>query len=201
MCEVHHTSTGPDRPESGTITQVTSGPDDGILVARARTGDTLAFELLVRRYSPPVYRIALGILGDAEAAADTSQDAFIAAWRRLDELRAEQAFAAWLYRITTTHATAAGRARRRHSPLDPAAPAPDPTAGPAQQAIAADLRAALIRALSLLTAEQRACWVLKELEGMSYHQIEEITRASAGAVRGRIHRARIRLAAELTPWR
>jgi RNA polymerase sigma-70 factor, ECF subfamily len=175
--------------------------DDHSLVARARGGDTAAFERLVRRYSGPVYRIALRVLGDTEEAADAAQEAFITAWRRIGEIRAEQAFAAWLYRIVTTRAVSAARARRHETALDEAA-LPSSCAGdPEPHALAADLRAALARALGMLTAEQRACWVLRELEGLSYDEIADITRASPGAVRGRIHRARVRLAEELTSWR
>jgi RNA polymerase sigma-70 factor, ECF subfamily len=58
-----------------------------------------------------------------------------------------------------------------------------------------------VAALGQLTPPQRACWVLKELEGLSYEQIADITQTSPDAVRGRIHRARSRLAEELAAWR
>src|SRR5437764_980071 len=83
---------------------------DGGLVTRARGGDTTAFESLVCRYAGRVYSIALRIGGDSDAA-DIAQEAFITAWRHLHEIRAEQAFAAWLYRIVTTRALNTVRAR------------------------------------------------------------------------------------------
>jgi RNA polymerase sigma-70 factor (ECF subfamily) len=61
--------------------------------------------------------------------------------------------------------------------------------------------AALGDALQLLTPEQRACWVLRELHGCSYDEIAGITGASAGAVRGRIARSRAVLAEVMRPWR
>jgi RNA polymerase sigma-70 factor (ECF subfamily) len=175
--------------------------DDHSLVARARGGDTAAFEQLVHRHSGPVYRIALRVLGDTEAAADAAQEAFISAWRRIGEIRAEQAFAAWMYRIVTTRAINATRARRYETRLSDALLPPSRAGDPEQHALAADLRAALARALGMLTVQQRACWVLRELEGLTYDEIADITQASRGAVRGRIHRARVRLAEELSPWR
>ena len=78
--------------------------DDATLVVRAREGDVTAFEALVLRYRVPVYRIAARIVTDPGRAADTAQEAFITAWRLLHEIRAEQAFAAWLYRITVAAA-------------------------------------------------------------------------------------------------
>jgi RNA polymerase sigma-70 factor (ECF subfamily) len=79
-------------------------------------------------------------------------------------------------------------------------PAP-PGGDPEQQVLAGGLRAALAGALNTLTPEQRACWVLREVEGFSYDEIADITQASTDAVRGRIHRARARLAEELMAWR
>ncbi|MDL4818553.1 RNA polymerase sigma factor [Actinomadura opuntiae] len=178
--------------------------DDAALVLRAQGGDTTAFERLVRRYSGPVYRIALRILNDAQAAEDVAQEAFVTAWRRLSDLRDGQAFAAWLYRIATTRALAAARQRTPDPGLESVGGEPGPApaaADPEQHALAGDLLGALWRALARLTAQQRACWVLKELEGLSYDEIAEVTRTGPDAVRGRIHRARVRLAEELSAWR
>jgi RNA polymerase sigma-70 factor, ECF subfamily len=180
---------------------VTLQADDRSLVARARGGDTAAFEHLVRRYSGPVYRIALRVVGTTEAADDVAQEAFITAWRRIGDIRAEQAFAAWMYRIVTTCAINTARSCRHEAGLDEALLPPSRVGDPEQHALAAGLRAALGRALGMLTPQQRACWLLRELEGLSYDEIAGITRASPGAVRGRIYRARVRLAEELTSWR
>jgi RNA polymerase sigma-70 factor, ECF subfamily len=192
---------GIPRAARGHTAQVTPDRDDRDLVARARRGDTGAFEQLVRRYGSRVYRIALRILGDRAAADDAAQEAFITAWRHISEIRAEAAFRSWLLRITTSRAVDAARDRRHDIPIgddiwSPAGP-PDPEAA----AVAAGLRAALTRALDTLTPRQRACWVLKEAEGMSYDEIAGIARTTPDAVRGRIHRARARLAKELAPWR
>jgi RNA polymerase sigma-70 factor (ECF subfamily) len=145
---------------------ITATHDDATLVIRAREGDATAFEVLVRRYQLPVYRIAVGILSDASTAADTAQEAFVTAWRRLYEVRAEQAFAAWLYRIAVTRALSAARTVRPHVPLDELVAVSDRFPGPEEQALADGLAAALRCALNHLTPEQRACWILREMEGM-----------------------------------
>jgi RNA polymerase sigma-70 factor, ECF subfamily len=186
---------------AGDRASVTPQADDHTLIARARGGDTAAFEHLVRRYSGPVYRIALRVLGETWAADDVAQEAFITAWRRIGEIRAEQAFAAWIYRIVTTRAINTARSHRHEAGLNEAFLPPSRAVSPEQHALAVGLRAALTRALGTLTPQQRACWVLKELEGLSYDEIAGITRASRAAVRGRIYRARVRLAEELTSWR
>jgi len=175
--------------------------DDATLVVRAREGDVAAFEDLVRRYRAPVYRIAVRILNDPCSAADTAQEAFVTAWRRLPEVRAEQAFAAWLYRIVVTRALSTLRAMRPCAPLGETPAACDRLPGPEEHALANGLAAALRRALNHLTPEQRACWILREMEGLSYEEVAAVLHTTPAAVRGRLHRARPQLAEELTPWR
>jgi RNA polymerase sigma-70 factor (ECF subfamily) len=175
--------------------------DDATLVVRAREGDVAAFETLVRRYRLPVYRIAVRILSDACSAADTAQEAFVTAWRRLPEVKAEQAFASWLYRITVTRALSTLRTVRPYVHLDELAAASDQFPGPEEHACADGLAAALRCALSHLTPEQRACWILREMEGLSYEEVAAVLHTTTGAVRGRLHRARPQLAAELKRWR
>lgn len=175
--------------------------DDATLVARAREGDAAAFEALVGRYRVPVYRIAAGILPDTGSAADTVQETFVTAWRRLYEVKDEQAFAAWLYRITVTRALSTLRAVRPYVPLDELDAVSDRCPGPEDQAVANGLAAALRCALNHLTSEQRICWILREMEGLSYEEVATILHTTPGAVRGRLHRARPQLAAELMPWR
>lgn len=175
--------------------------DDATLVVRAREGDVTAFETLVRRYRVPVYRIAVRLLPDAWRAADTAQEAFITAWRCLREIKAEQAFAAWLYRITVTRALSTLRSVRPYVPFDELAAASDRFPGPEERALADGLAAALRRALNHLTPEQRACWILREMEGLSYEEVATVLHTTPSAVRGRLHRARPQLAEELKPWR
>jgi RNA polymerase sigma-70 factor, ECF subfamily len=175
--------------------------DDATLVVRAREGDVTAFEALVRRYREPVYRIAVRILADTCSAADTAQEAFVTAWRHLYEVKDEQAFAAWLYRITVTRALSTLRTVRPCVPLHELAAASDRFPGPEEHALADGLAAALRCALNHLTPEQRACWILREMEGMSYEEVAAVLHTTPDAVRGRLHRARPQLAEELKPWR
>ena len=175
--------------------------DDATLVVRAREGDITAFEALIQRHRVRVYRIAVRIVSDPGSAADTAQEAFITAWRRLHEIRAEQAFAAWLYRITVTRALSTVRTPRPQVPLNETAAAADRSPGPEEHALADGLAAALRCALNHLTPAQRACWILREMEGMSYEEVATILHTTPSAVRGRLHRARPQLAQELKPWR
>lgn len=174
------------------------GPgDDATLVARARDGDVRAFEALVRRYQRQVYRLAVRMLGDSGEAEDVAQEVFLAAWRTLPEIREDAAIRSWLYRTAANRCLNLLRARRPTAPLaDPAMPSADPEA----HVEAGEKLAALRSAISQLTPEQRACWLLREVEELSYEEIAGILRTTPQAVRGRLARARAELAEAMTSW-
>lgn len=85
---------------------------DGKLVERARAGDADAFDQLVRERLDAVYMLALGILGEAADARDATQEAFVAAWRKLPTLRDVDRFDAWLDRITVNASDVTPQAAR-----------------------------------------------------------------------------------------
>jgi RNA polymerase sigma-70 factor (ECF subfamily) len=176
--------------------------DDVTLAVRAGEGDVSAFEELVVRHQGQVYRLALRMLGSATEAEDVTQDAFLAAWRGLPGLREQGAFGGWLYRLAVNRCLNVLRARRPSAELD--LEALRSTRADEQPEAAAESGAqvtALARALELLTPEQRACWILRELHGCSYGEIAQIVGATTTAVRGRIARSRAVLAEVMQPWR
>ncbi|MFD7729085.1 RNA polymerase sigma factor [Kitasatospora phosalacinea] len=179
------------------------GLPDPVLVARAADGDQQSYAELMRRHAPRMLALATRLLGDAAEAEDDVQEACLTAWRHLPDFRGEAAFGTWLYRIVTNRCLNTLRARRTEVPLEAAGePAsPDPAASPERaaesRASVRDLRAAL----ATLTPEQRACWVLRELHGLSYDEIAEVTGTGEPAVRGRIFRARRQLTEVMAPWR
>ncbi|WP_395293052.1 RNA polymerase sigma factor [Kitasatospora hibisci] len=180
-----------------------AGPPDTVLVARAAEGDESSYAELMRRHVPRMLTLATRLLGDRGSAEDDVQEACLTAWRRLPDFRREAAFGTWLYRIVTNRCLNTLRARHAHVPLEDAEePAsPDPAASPERtaesHASAQDLRTAL----AALTPQQRACWVLRELHGLSYDEIAEVTGIGEPAVRGRIFRARRQLTEAMAPWR
>lgn len=176
--------------------------DDAMLVARSRDGDVRAYEQLVRRYQGPMYRLALRIVGSGGDAEDAVQDAFLTAWRRLGQLHDDGAFLGWLYRTTTNQCLIVLRKRRPHAEteLDEHESVAPRTRPDRAVEVSAQLDA-LRAALRVLTPEQRACWVLRELRGRSYDEIAETIGTSQEAVRGRLARARAQLAEVMAPWR
>ncbi|MER8008878.1 sigma-70 family RNA polymerase sigma factor [Streptomyces sp. NPDC094149] len=180
-----------------------AGTDDALLAVRAAEGDEDAFALLVRRHAPALLRLATSLLGNRAEAEDAVQDAFLSAWRRLPEFQGRSAFGTWMYRIVTNRCLNVLRARRPVTPLDAAGdlPAAEHTASPARIAEARDAVRELREALGRLSPEQRACWVLRELDGRSYEFIADTVGISQDAVRARVFRARRCLTQALGAWR
>src|SRR5690349_2565274 len=82
------------------------------LVEAGQRGDVEAFNQLVRLYESRVYNLCYRMLGDADAAADVTQDTFISAYRNLGKFRGGL-FRSWLLRIATNACYDALRARKR----------------------------------------------------------------------------------------
>lgn len=174
--------------------------DEAWLVRLAQRGDLDAFEALVRRHRRRVYRVALRMLGDPAEAEDAAQDTFVQAWQALPRFRGDAAFGTWMYRVVTNRCLTWLRDRRPSDPLPPAEALPAPGTNTADSAVARVQIAAVKRAVTNLTAEQRAAWVLRELEGLTYEQIAEALDLSLSAVKARIHRARQEILHELRGW-
>jgi len=170
------------------------------LVDRCRAGDTAAFGALVSRHEQVVLRVAARIVGEDDSA-DVAQDTFLRAFHRLDRFRAESTFRAWLLQIARNSALDALAARRRRPATDEDMDAWDDDDGiagvsrtPAQALDEGERRDRLRTKLSMLTEQHRAVLVLRELEGLSYDEIADVTGTPLGSVKGRLYRARNELA-------
>ncbi|MFE9093733.1 RNA polymerase sigma factor [Streptomyces sp. NPDC007264] len=176
---------------------------DGVLAVRAAEGDEGSFAVLVRRHSRSLLVLARCMLGNPQDAEEAVQDAFVSAWRRLPEYRHEAEFRTWVYRITVNRCLTMCRHRPPPLSLDAVA---EPEAGdawsqPARSAEQDAATAALSRALAGLDTGQRACWILREVQGLPYKEIAHVTRTSEQTVRGRLFRARRSLQEAMGPWR
>ncbi len=183
--------------------QAAEPADDALLAVRAAEGDEEAFEVLVRRYGPTMLRLAAGLLGSPSEAEDAVQEAFVSVWRKLPDFRGDAAFGTWLHRIVTNRCLNTLRARRPVTDIDevPEQPAPEHQNSPERAAESQAAVHALGRAMASLSPEQRACWVLREIEAMPYETIAETVGISQEAVRARVFRARRCLTEAMGTWR
>lgn len=176
---------------------------DAALARAARLGDREAFETIVHRHGPSLYRYARRMLVDDRDVQEVVQDAFVGAWRDLEHYREQSSLRTWLFSITAHKAVDRVR-KARAQPIDDWVLRTRPagaTSDPHTQLSQAEFLAALDHALAELPYRQRACWLLREVEGMTQVEIGRILDLSAGAVRGHLRRARTTLAERMVNWR
>jgi len=175
--------------------------DERKLVERARKGDLDAFNELVIRYQKTAYNVAYRILGDAEAAADAVQDAFLKAFKNIRRFRGGS-FKSWMFRIVTNTCYDVLRARKRrpsssldgmevelnHTPLGDSG-----VESPEEYAIRQELNRLIQEAINSLPPEQRVIIVLSDIEGFDYREISETLGIPLGTVKSRLSRARAKV--------
>jgi RNA polymerase sigma-70 factor, ECF subfamily len=173
-----------------------SSTRDRALAIRASRGDVGAFRHLVREHSGLVYRVALRILG-IQDAQDASQEAWIRAWRNIENFRGDSAFSTWLYRITVNTCLSVrrkeSRRREREYSGDELPFLPEPRGGdadPEAASLGAQRREELLAALDHVRAEHRAALVLRHMEGLSYAEIAQILEVPDGTAKGWVSRGR-----------
>lgn len=178
------------------------------LIVRCQDGaspDREAFAELLRRYQSHVERLLYHLAPDWHDRADLVQEVWIRVYRHIRRLHEPAKFKGWLSRITTNLFYDELRKRKRVKPAisldaplrlddgeigwDVAADAPSPNDDLATQEFYEQLR----NAIAQLPEAFRTTIVLREIEGLTYEEIAEITKVSLGTVKSRIARARVRL--------
>jgi RNA polymerase sigma-70 factor, ECF subfamily len=154
--------------------------EEAVWVAQAQSGDTAAFELLMRRYERPILYY-LRRLAPAEAALDLNQEVWIDVFRGLEKLHAPEAFRVWLYQIA--HRKAA-RFLKRQSTFQEISEEP---ISPDTSNLNAE---SVHKALTLLPSEPRELLTLYYLNDRSIAEVSEILNCPPGTVKSRLHHAR-----------
>ncbi|HEV8255089.1 MAG TPA: sigma-70 family RNA polymerase sigma factor [Vicinamibacteria bacterium] len=177
-------------------------PVEADLIAKARAGSFSAFEEIVKRHQRRVYAVARRIVRRHDLADDVAQEAFIRAHRALGDFDLARPFGPWICRIAANLAINRVRSpEHREEPLDDR-PSPATAAGadPLAGLLEAEAQAMLERALGALPPEQRAVFVLRVSEELSYREIAEALGISIGTVMSRLWRAREKLRSLLLPY-
>jgi RNA polymerase sigma-70 factor (ECF subfamily) len=165
----------------------------------------LSFEELFKNYSAMVFGVAYQILGDREEALDLSQEVFLTIYRKIGTFRGESSLKTWVYCITIHQAANRfrwwNRLRRRGtvsleehlargSGRDFLSRVKSSFQSPEESLLAEEERAEIERLLLELPLQQRIAVVMRDIEGLSYEEIAESTKASLGTVKSRIARGR-----------
>lgn len=169
---------------------------DRAIIHQVLSGDVEAYARLVDRHYERCARIAVRILGNREDAEEAIQDAFLRAFKALEDYEEREQFSAWLTRILVNQCrTVLARSRRRDAIF--------PDLDPLAYEFAVDAETGdgtwpeLEQALSQLPTEQREAIVLKYADDLTYEQMSKITGAGESALKMRVQRAFARLRAIL----
>jgi len=162
---------------------------------KASLGDMQAFEDVYKGCSSFVYNVALRVVNNKEDALEVSQEVFIVLYHKLKSFRFESSFKTWVYRITANCAInfAKKSSRVKTVPYDDTI---------SEGAVLMDTRVEIDqedkakfveRLLSEISPDQRACVVLRDIQGLSYEEIAQALGININTVRSRLKRAREKL--------
>ncbi len=156
------------------------------LVEEVRNGKRQAFTELMRRHQQKIYWTVRRIVGDHAEADDVTQEAFLKAFLALGDFRGDSSFYTWLYRIAVNLSLNAVRKRqvveyiRESTILARLLPAKE---DPHEALEAKEMESALERAVAGLPEKQKAVFVMRYYDGMSYDEIAKVLKTSVGGLK------------------
>lgn len=183
---------------------VDTGLSDRVLLSKLRRNDPSAFETLVRLHQDRVYDFCVRMLNDREEAFDLTQEIFLSIHQNVDKFRADAKLTTWIFRISRNHCLnrlkylkRRGRGRSEEFGEVNEKAISESMGGSSQPddlVVKQRERQLVHQAIEELDEEQRSLVVLRDVEGLSYDEIMEITELPEGTVKSRLHRAREKLA-------
>ena len=190
------------------IKKPTGSPDpDAGFVRAVQAGDMTAFDQLVIKHKDKLFNMVYWLLGDYQEANDCSQEIFIKVFRSIKKFRFQSSFSTWLYRIAVNTCknrikSSAFRWKKRTVSLENpkrskqdnrsyeirnGSPSPENSLERKEQIML------IQKAVKALPQEQNQVIVLRDIQGLSYKEIADITGLNLGTVKSRLARARLEL--------
>lgn len=187
-------SDSPARPPNAALATAT----DEVVLARIRAGDRGGFEVLIRRHNRRIYRTVRAILGADAEAEDAMQDAYVQAFKHLNDFEGRSTFATWLTRIAVREAIARKKRTSREADLgidrdseeEEMASMRTMVASPEEQASSGELRELLEGVIDELPEHFRAVFMLRAVEELSVAETAACLEIQEETVKTRLHRAR-----------
>jgi len=177
---------------------------DEELAARVRAGETVLFEMIMRRYNQRLFRVARSILKDSDEAEDVVQDSYVRAYSHLDQFAGRAKFSTWLTKIAVYESLARLKRRKKLSSIDSDQHAEEimliykgESEDPGKQLFRHTMIDLLEHALEAIPEKYRLVFVLRDAEGLSTEETAESLGISEEAVKTRLHRERMLLRKEL----
>jgi len=166
-------------------------------IKEAQNGSLSAFNQLVMAYQGTAYKVAYGVIGNGEAAADACQDAFIKAYKAIKQYKGGS-FKSWLLRIVTNtcYDYIRYKSRRPATSLEDLTENPDdhsdmlvsPAERPEESILRGELSDLIQVGISQLPEDQRIVLVLSDVQGFPYQEIADIIDQPLGTVKSRLSR-------------
>jgi len=174
---------------------------DEEIVARVLAGETLLFELLMRRHNQRVYRTVRAILGADDEAEDVMQQTYLNAYAHLSSFAGQARFSTWLTSIAVNEAlgrrrksgTAALRIVKSTAGDDPILHIRSNAPDPEQQVMTSELQQLLEQEIMALPEHYRTVLVLRQVEGLSTEETAQSLGVTSDVVKTRLRRARVML--------
>ena len=171
---------------------------DEDIVDRIRGGEVALYEMLIRRHNQRLYRTIRAILRDDRDVEDVMQQAYVDAYRHLDQFRGAAKFSTWLTRIAVNRAIRSGRGARRGLALVPAISdvgltieqTAAPVIDPEHAMYGHELRVLLESSIERLPEPFRIVFVMREVEGLSTAETAACLEINEDTVKTRLHRAK-----------
>jgi RNA polymerase sigma-70 factor (ECF subfamily) len=167
------------------------------IIDQVLAGNSHTYALLVNHYKNYAFTLALNVLNNRAEAEEAAQDAFVKAYHHLKSFNRQSKFSTWLYRIVFN--TSVSYKRKRKLPYQPIERNHVGIRAEAETNLEkGDKKKFIIEAMTTLNEADRLALTLYYLKEQTLEEIAEITGMQANTVKVRIHRARQRLADELT---
>ena len=173
---------------------------EAAIVAELKAGNEDAYAWLIGEFHQPIYNLVYRTVCDPSDAADTTQDVFVKVFRGIGHFHGESSLKTWIYRIALHEASNRRRWWFRHKARETSME-PMETENSQERSSALEERRARVECeLRKVPEPYRTTLVLRDLEGMSYEEIAELTQVSLGTVKSRLTRGRDALRRLLTGY-
>lgn len=172
---------------------------DATLLEKAHAGDGQAIEALLEKHQSQVYRYGLRMCGNEDDARDVLQETLIAAYRNLHAFRGDSKVSTWLYQIARSFCLKQRRRREgepaHYDSIDEGAARqlPEDVSGSDTRTHAKQVSEVIQAAIGTLPDDHREALVLRDVEGLSAEEAATVAGVEVGALKSRLHRARLAL--------
>lgn len=186
---------------------------DTELVIASQRSDEVALAHLLKRYERVIKGRLYRLAPDWKDNSDLVQEVYIRVWRCIDQIKNPNSFKIWLLQIVTNLFYDELRKRPRLQIVSIDEPVvsedgaekrvrdiKDSSAQPEEKLLARELTSVLGEAMSEIPPQFRMATLLRDVHGLSYEEIAELTKAELGTVKSRISRARVKIQEKIVPY-